>query len=296
VAILVDTGPTTLTKTWYLDGTATDVGAVTVGIVDGNGTSVVTSGTATTNNNDGTYDYALAVQADTTVLVATWTASSESQVDYIEVVGGSLFTEAAARAFDNAAMTSATTYTDAIIAAERERITDLLESWTGRSWIRRYARIEARGTGHRELWLNTGSSRLSDGTPLIRNGRGFDTVKVLSATVSGTAATVANITVGNGRLWRTDGYWTTPTVSNPMNVVVEFEYGVASPQAMGADRIGLLLLRDRLVASNIDERASSFSDELGRYDLVTAGVRRAVSNIPEVNLWVMKNSVRVPVG
>jgi hypothetical protein len=293
--ILRDTGPTTLTKTWYVNGTATDVGDITIGIVNGAGTEVVAPLTATTNNADGTYDYNLAVQGDVSVLRATWTAASQSQDDLIEIKGGRLFSEAQARAFDNSALTNASTYPDADIAAERERVTELMEAWTGRSWVPRYCRLEALGHGGRELWLNSGSTRLSDGTPLYRPGRAWDTVKVIAASVNGTAVTVGNIEVGNGRLWRTDGVWTTTSTSSRYNVVVEFEYGLLVPQD-GADRIGLLLARDRLVASNIPDRAISWSDELGTTRLATPGVGGAVSNIPEVNEWVRQHSVRIPVA
>jgi hypothetical protein len=292
--VVVDTGPNVLTKTWYnRAGAASDVGTVTIGVLDGNGATVVAAGTGTTNNGDGTYSYSLGIQTALTVLVLTWTGGSQSQVDHVDVVGGHLFTEAAARAFDRSAMTSATTYPDADIAAERARITDLLEGWTGRSWIRRYVRLETKGGGTRHLWLGPGSARLSDGRSLSRPGRGLDTMSVISASLNGSALTLGNIVVDNGRLWRTDGFWTYPTTSSPVNVVVEMEYG--SPGVMGVDRIGLLLLRDHLVASNISDRARSFSDELGTMQFVTPGLAHAVSNIPEVNEWVAANSATVPV-
>ncbi len=92
-------------------------------------------------------------------------------------------------------------------------------------------------------------------------------------------------------LWRTDTTWTRATTSDPLNVVVEFTYGV-EPGTNGSDRIGMVLLRDRLVPSNISDRASSFSDELGTYRFVTAGFGSNVTSIPEVNAWVQANDRR----
>ncbi len=120
-SILVDTGPTVLTKTWYVDGTATDVGTITIGIVDLDGTVIETPGTATTNNGDGTYTFSLAVQADVNELVATWTAGAQAVVDEIHIIGGRIFTEAELRAHYDADLSDATTYTDALLAEARDR-------------------------------------------------------------------------------------------------------------------------------------------------------------------------------
>ena len=118
---LVDTGPTTVTWTWYVNGTATDVGSVTVTITDGNGTAVATAA-STTNNADGTYTYSLAVQTNTTILKFEWTDGTSTQTDTMTVVGGWLYTEAAARAFDDSALTSVSKYPDADIAAIRQQV------------------------------------------------------------------------------------------------------------------------------------------------------------------------------
>ena len=296
MSILVNTGPTTLTKTWYVDGDATDVGTITIGINDGTGTVVVASGTVVTDNSDGTYEYSLTrdLIPNPTILVTTWTeASAQSQTDHLEVVGGWLFTEAAARAFDSSAMTNATTYPDAVIAADRVRITDLLETWTHRSWVPRYARVELAGNGTRRIAVK-GGVRLSDGTRYTRSGYQHDLNSVLSVTANGSAVSTSNVVIDGSELVRTDTTWPTATTSNPLNVVVEYTYGLP-PGAQGSDRIGLLLARDRIVSSNISDRASSFSDELGTYRFTTPGIGRAVSTLPEVNQWVKDNSMMVPV-
>ncbi len=79
--------------------------------------------------------------------------------------------------------------------------------------------------------------------------------------------------------------WTLPTSSSPLTVVVEFVYGLPSGWE-GSNRIALLLLRDRIVPTKIEHRATSLSNELGTLQLVTPGRGRALTNIPEVNEWL----------
>ena len=296
--LVAQRGPYSLTHTWYVDGTATDVGAVTIGVTDGNGDTTVAASTATTNNADGTYTYSLADLSTVDYLTATWTRSDTGAdiVTRIEVAGDFLFTEAQARAHDSSALSNTTTFTDAMIADERARITDDLEQWTGRSWVPRYCRAEFAGTGTYDLWLADGSPRLSDGTRLFRPGRTADIATVLSVTVGGTAVSTANVVVDGPRLIRTDSTWTTPTRSNPKNVVVEWEYGLPAGVA-GSDRIGMMLLRDRLVASAIPDRALSYSDELGTVRYVQPGGPMGnKTGLPEVNAWIREHDVRLPVG
>ena len=298
MSILVNTGPTTLTKTWYVDGDAVDVGTLTIGIVDANGAEVVAPLTAVTDNSDGTYTYDLAIAAipEPTVLAVTWTeASTQSQTHYIEVAGGWLFTENAARSFDDNALSNAgvPNYTDEAIAAERDRATDLLETWTHRSWVPRYARIETSGSGTPRLHPN-GVIRFADGAVFDAEGSNHDINRVLSVTINGATVAVGNFVVDNSTIYRTNGTFPCGTSSNPLNVVVEYVYGT-QPGSGGSTRAGLLVARDTLVASNISDRASSFSDELGTYRFTTPGIGIAVSTLPEVNQWVRDHSHMVPV-
>lgn len=294
VLILKAQGTTALTHTWYVDGTATDVGDVTVGITDATGAVVVAAGTATTNNANGTYTYTLADQTAVKLLTVTWTdvSSGDDQADTVEVVGGLLFTEAQARSFDSSALTNTTTYTDATIWAEHLRVADLLESWTGRSWIPRYRYAKFEGTGTRELYLNdvvwsTGGSQ--------GQGADKDVQSVISGTINGSAITAANVQIMPYSLFRTDGHWTAPTSTTRQNVVLQYEYGRPHLED-GVDRIALLLLRDRLVASAISDRATSYTDELGTLRFETPGRFGNVSTIPEVNEWVKAHSAKVPLA
>ena len=294
VFTLKNQGTTTLTHSWYVDGTATDVGAVTIGVTDALGAVVVAAGTATTNNSDGTYSYSLADQTAVKLLTVTWTDvdTTNDQTDTLEVIGGTLFTENQARTFDSSALTSTSAYTDAAIWAEHLRIADLLERWTGRSWIPRYRYAKFDGTGTRELYLDDAvwSAGGSGG-----QGADMDVQSVIAATIGGTAITAGNIQIMPSYLFRTDGNWTAGSSTTRQNVALQYEYGVPH-LTDGVDRIALLLLRDRLVPSAISDRATSYTDELGTLRFETPGRFGNVSTIPEVNEWVKAHDARVPLA
>lgn len=254
----------TLTMTAYSSGDQTDLGTFTIGIVDANGDTVVTSGTAVTDNGDGTYQYSLAAQTEPNLLTITWTeAAGTTLVTYVEVVGSILFDEAALRTFDDDAISSTTDYTDADILAMHDRVADYLEHATGRSWIRRYARCIAAGTGSNNLYLDEAIFRTAAGLPLDRPGATRDIVAIISAS-DGTAITKTNVLPFGDRLVRTDAAWTAPSITNPYNVTLEYEYGL--PYSVdGVDRIAMLIARHWLVASRIPGNAASFTDTLGSY-------------------------------
>lgn len=286
----------TLTFTAYDSGTQTDIGTLTLGIVDGNGDTVVSSGTAMTSDGaDGTYTYDLSAVSDVDHLTVTVTESGGDVFTvFVEAVGGFLFGENQARNWGvkddstNKPLTSDNEYSDARIADERDRITDDLERWTGRSWVPRYCRIEAPGTGSGTLYVGDGIPRTAAGRRLDRPGRHRDIVKLLSVTVDGTTVSTADVQVDQdtGTLIRDSGTWNAPNQSDVFNVVVEYEYGM--PHLVdGVDRIALDLLVDRLVPSRIPQSATSWDTEFGTVRLVTEGGRlRNVSRLPHVNQWV----------
>lgn len=291
-----------VTFTTYSAGTATDLGTITIGIVDANGDTVVSSGTAVTDNGNGTYSYTITAPADVNVYYVTLTeAGGDAFTLPIEVVGAVLFTENDARTFGakangTAPLATAAEYSDAMLNRARDQITDELEAWTGRSWVPRYCRRVLAGRGTEELWLADGDPRTSAGEPLHRPGSITDVRKIIAVTVGGTAITAANVHIDKttGRLWRTDGVFSSYTSSSPYNVVVEYVYGL-DPWVDAARRIGLLLAVDRLVPSAISDRATSFTDELGTLRFETPGRFGNVSTLPEVNHWVKAHSMRVPI-
>jgi len=295
--VVANAGSVTLTLTWYQSGTPTDVNDVTIGIVDGNGTVVVAAETETTDNDDGTYTYVLADQATPKILVATWTDTStgDTRVERLEVVGNLLFTENQARTFAAKAdatpalkpLASSTEYPDAVIADERARLTDDFENWTGRSWIPRYSRVVLKGTNSYSLWLGEGECKTSDGYALHRPGRLLDIAEILSVTVGGVTVSASNVEVDGDTLVRTDGHWSSPTVGDPFNVVVEYVYGLPY-LADGVDRMALKLLLDRLVPSAFPERALSAETDFGNTRFVQpGGPMNNRTRIPEVNEWLV---------
>ncbi len=266
--ILRDTD-TTLRKAWLADGSPQTGKSITVTVTDLDG-NTVKSGSATEDGATGYYEFTIdALDApDVALWDSVWDDGADQVVtERLEVVGGWLFTELAARSYDNGAMANVTDYPDSDILDERDRLTDIIETLTGRSWVPRFRRFVLEGSGSRRLWLRdfVESEGGSDGAGARR-----DTVKVLNAWVGGVAVSAANIKIDPrmGFLIRTDATWTKPTQTDPFNVTVDVEYGVQQVTE-GVDWAALALLRDRLVPSNIPDRALSWTDEFGNINLDT---------------------------
>jgi hypothetical protein len=287
---------------------AESVGDITVTVTNGNGT-VVDEDAATTDNEDGTYDYTLFLADNTRidVLKLIWTLDTgETVTTFEEIVGNLLFTVSSAREFgaksDATAalkpLASTTEYLTATIAAERVRITEDLEYWTGRAWIPRYARIVFSGNGTTRLQLRKGICRTADGYMLNRPGRFNDTALLLSASIGGTAVTLSNVEIDtvSETLILKSGVWTYATAANPYNITVEYVYG--PPYLIdGVDRIALKILIDRLVPSAFPDRALRVEGEYGTMQLVQpGGPMKNVSRVPDVNDWVSRHDHRVLVG
>jgi hypothetical protein len=266
------------------DGTDTDLGTVTLAITDLADTAV--EAPVVTDNADGTYTATAAASDDVALHKATWSvASGPTFTTWIEHVGNFLFTEKRARAFDDTRLTSSTKFTDEVLAAERVRITDWLETETGVSWVPRYRRLTLRGTG--SAWINLRHHVKSEGAS---GGEGStrDIATIISATVNDVAVDVADIDIDGHNLYRSSGVW---SCAQRPNVVIEYEYGRPHPLA-GVDRIALLELADRLPASRLSRAAVSSSDDLGAYSWDPQNNGRP-SRIPEVNAWLRSEDRRV---
>lgn len=266
--------PQTLSHVFYVDGepTAVSSGNVTYTVTKADGTTL-TSGTASASGS--TYSFTLAAQTNLNVLKVTWTgtftAGARSEVDYHEIVGAHLWSWGQLETFDGGTLADVSVD---VVEEERVRIHNDLEKWTGVGWIPRFRRHLAEGDRGRELVLphhpiNT----------------------VFSASVSGVSQTVSDITVfsDTGKLYHETSNWGWPSSTYPQNVVVEYEYGYEYPRD-GVDRIGLLLLKERVVGSDVPTSAVTFSDEFGTYRL-----DRGHSRNPEVNQWVEDHTIRLPV-
>ncbi len=276
---------------WLIDGTATTGLTITFAVNDLDGVEIK-SGTAAEDGTTGLYEIPLTAAdvPDVALLDLVLTKSTESKTRRIEIVGGWLFTEPQAREWDAdaggvGAMASETDYPDDAILEWRDRITDMFETLTGRSWTPRFRRFRFRGSGTRELWL---PDAVDEEPASGGSGSKSDIVKVLSAD-DGAAVSVANIQINKrlGVLYRTDAHWTRPSTAAPYNVTVDLEYGM--PEVMeGVDGAALTLLRDRLVRSNIPDRAISWTDEFGNINLDT---------MPTVARdWLKSNDRRIDIG
>lgn len=250
----------------------------TVAIVDSAGVAVA-SGTSSTVVAP-TYAFTLtpANLAILDVFTATWTATiggvADTYTTYFETVGRHLFTVAEARAYDNGVLANTSTYTDAMIINAREEIADQLSDICGVSFVPR---------GSREILTGHGLATL-DVKNVLRPSFGNPAGKLVSATVNGTALTapeIADVEVRYRSLRRkTLGVWGSGTVAN---ITVFYEHGYLEPPD-AIRRAGLRLLRDKLVASNIDDRAVSFTDEMGqRTFLPVAGRKNQPFGIPDVD-------------
>ena len=268
----------------YVDGTLTDAGgSVTVTVTDEAGTTIIDGQTAT-KESTGVYYYDLGISNTTEVnkLYAEWSGSWESVTQKLkthhEILGFPIFTEADARAFDIAQLSSASDYPDAKILEERAKITDLLEQWTGASWTPKYNRAKLVGDATRVLSVPH-----------------FNVNKVISVKILGETIATSNFEIDNnaGFIHRTDGHFSEATADFPLPIVIEYEYGWDYLKN-GVDRIALKLLLDRVISTNIPDRATSFNDELGNISLVTQGGGfKNPTRIPEVNQWIEENSMKV---
>jgi hypothetical protein len=274
----------TLKRTFTVDGTATDAdGDVTVTITDAAGTEVVAE-TNSTSVGSGVYTYLLAPQSNPSRLTATWSGSwsgvSQTVTDTVLVVGGHLFTEVEARAFHDAAMSSASTYSDAAIAEARDRITDTFSEVTGVAFVPTYEYETLEGTGGRVLYARW--PRISD---------------VLSASIGGTAQTASDLVamrVPSNGIYHKGRLWPLPTTSDPRNVTVGYVHGWTTVPGQ-IKRAALTVLRYELVDSNIGDRTVSLTDEIGTIRVAQPGFRGAAYGIPAVDATLERYSERMPV-
>lgn len=200
----------------------------------------------------------------------------QTATTWFEAVGAHLFTLAEARSFDNGAMADQTRYPDRALREGRDLVSEHLDQLCGVSFVPRGARTVLDGSGEAGIWL-----------PNVR------TTQVVSASIGGTMLTDTEYVLSNeGFLERVGGNtW----ISGSQNVVVDYVHGyVVPPEPI--KRAALVLLRNRLVASNVDDRAISFTDELGTRQLAVAGRRGQPTGIPDVDAAIAQYSDRAPVA
>ena len=283
--ILKNTGPTTMTESWYVNGTATDIGDVTIGIVDTYGNEIVAAETATTNVGDGTYTYVLAVQTEVKDLVITWTGGTQSQVERIGIIGGWLFTEAGLRAYYGSDLASESTFPDADIQVVRDRIADEFEEICGVSFVPKYRQQTLAGNGRYQIKADR-----------------FYIQEILAAKISDVAQTASDLTTHPTLPYinHTTRLFTTPSVANPYNIVVAYRHGWQTPPA-DIVRAAMVLARQQLLkditGAGVPETASSWNDGTGQYVSYAANDQtQRWYGIPSVDGALRRYNVRSPVG
>lgn len=239
VAITGATTPTVVVT--RADGTAVTSSAVTEGT--GASTGKYTATITAANNS----------RLDT--LTAVWSSSSWGTITTKhEVHGARLFTISEARAFDGAAMASATTYPTDDIARWRDQITADFERICGVSFVPKASRVTLDGTGTKNLALkgpSGGSLMLPTSVVAIT------TIDSSGVSTAFSATEITDIRPEtHGYLYRTSlGYW----ASGNNNIVVEVEHGYSTPPEP-IKRVALKVLRQDFVPSNIDGRATAVTE------------------------------------
>ena len=206
------------------------------------------------------------------------TFSEEFTVDAagIEVVGNFLFGIHDARAFQDGKLADETQFPDAVIAAERARITDWLEARTGRSWVPRFRRVTLVPNGRHTISL---LDAVGDQGPSGGEGHLRDINRILA--INGEPVDPDSVDIDGWRVTWWDGRF--QASGGKRRVTIDYEYGVPHLRG-GVDRIALLELADRLPTSRLNRAATSSSDDLGSYGWEPQNNGRP-SRIPEVNEW-----------
>lgn len=265
-------------------------GTVTVTITNSAGTTV-TSGSATKpTDTTGQYEFTLTPShtANLDTYTATWSGTVSAQVNtwttQFEVVGGFYFSVGEARTFDQGVLSGTNDYPTQDIINGREQVEQRIEQITGVSWVPRGKRLTINGLGTDILHLP-----------------GLYPRRVVSLAVTDSSGTVdtydstelADLVLYDwGQLSRkTLGTF----LSGSRNVNILFEYGHDSPPEP-LKRAALMMLRHSLVPSNIEDRAISFSDEMGTRQLSVANSdRRRWTGIPDIDSILADYQEKVPV-
>ena len=206
--------------------------------------------------------------------LATWTFAQggvqQSVTTSHRVVGDVLFTLGEARACDGGALANSATYSDAAILAARDRIADAFAEICGVAFGACYASEVLDGDGSESVRVSSHRA-LAVRSIRIRSGATW------TALSSDELADV--IVYPRGLLYR-ETLGTFP--AGRRNVEVVYEHGI-QPVPAEIRLAGLRLLRDQLVKSPLDDRATSQAGEFGTFSLATAGRSGSYFGLPLVD-------------
>ena len=256
----------TLTHTFYTGGTVTDPApdVTTVAIIRADGTPLIPL--ATVDNSEPGVAKLTLTPAETALLdtlTVVWTASFGGQpqqfVDTVEVAGDYLFTIPELRALSTCGggLANITNYPEARLVAMRTRAEQALEDACGVAFVPRYGQEVFRGT----LPPRVTVLRFVEHAGLL--------VEPLPE--------IPDLAFLAGR------------------VIVGYEHGhLTCPERVR--QAAILLAKQWLTPTAIDDRAITMSNDTGTYSLFQAGVRGHVFSIPEVQATVDMYSETVMVA
>lgn len=271
----------TLSCQWNSGSSAVDPGTVTVTITDADGTAVVEDGATVGSGTDPrTYTLTPAQTASPTQLTAVWTSAGDGTVaansqvtTYAEIRGDLLFTLEEARAHRRGDLQDTARYPDAVLEAVRFRISEMFDNIVDEAFGTKYERAIVSGNSTYALHLP--HLRVTS----VRNAA-YRTAGGTTWTAY-TSSELADMFIEHGIVYRESlGYWPL----GRQNVRIGYEHGYQRiPQEVR--RVAMQMLEVFAIPSDIDMRASSFTNEMGTIQyLVTPGLtRNAFTTVPDAN-------------
>jgi hypothetical protein len=253
--------------------------SVTVTITDSSGTALVTNG-ATTNPSLGVYQYAL-TPAQSVVLdqfKATWSATINGLVNsfetYYEIVGGVYFSIAEARSLkvgSGTPLSDATKYPTDMLVEARQEIEEDIERLVGQALVLRGRRVVLDGNGRAEIQLPDLAVQQSIYSVSIDDSAfDVDDLSDLSISDEGYVTRKSRGIFARGR----------------KNVVIHYVHGEPEVSST-AKRLALILLKHRVIPSDISDRALIRTDESGSLQFTVAdSARRRPFGIPEADALI----------
>lgn len=269
--------PTTLQATFYNDDVAatdTEVGAVTVHVVRGDGTDLLPPGTATAGSNPYTVELDTADTVDLDELTALWTSTNLGALDTRHrIVGRYLVDLADIRS--QASLDDAGRFPTAALARVRDEHTRTIED---------YLRFALRPVWTREMQAGSGTDRLMLDNRYPRSIR--------RVTIDGEPADTAEWTLS-----RSGRVHATVIFPSGAEIVVEYEHGLDRPEPDDR-RYALTAIRDMLLSDGTGRpsRVLQETTEFGNTRFSIPSKDR-ITGIPEVDAhWQRRRQRRVVVG
>lgn len=262
-----------------------DPGTVTVGVVNSAGTTIISSGTATTGTGNAARSVALtaAQTAQVDILTATWTSSGVTvAVTEHDIVGGFLFAVSDARGVEKAASDPSRDPLAAARAA-RDYVEWFIEDVCQQAFVPRF---------HVQRdWRHSASTRHELAYPNLR------AVRWAKTWVRGTATSLTDAECAAMPANRF-GYAERPSTWWPLlqEVEIGYEHGMVAPPAdlrREAIKLWRVALNDARTA--VPDRASAYTDPSGTsFQLARVGTERRPTGIDSVDEVLRRYDATLP--